>query len=62
MKNIVLLGATGSIGESCLNVLRQNTSYFNLFGIAFGSNISQAKKISQEFQPEHIFIGKTCQS
>ena len=60
MKNIVLLGATGSIGESCLNVLRQNTSNFNLFGIAFGSNISQAKKISQEFQPEHIFIGKTA--
>ena len=59
MKNIVLLGATGSIGESCLNVLRQNISNFNLFGIAFGSNISQAKRISQEFQPEHIFIGKT---
>ena len=34
----VLLGATGSIGQSALNVLRQNSDSFNLLGIAFNNN------------------------
>ena len=58
MKNIILLGATGSIGESCLNVIRQNKKEFNLLGIGLGSNLDKAHKIAQEFEPEHIFIGE----
>ena len=58
MKNIILLGATGSIGESCLNVIRQNKKEFNLLGIGLGSNLDKAQKIAQEFEPEHIFIGE----
>ena len=39
MKNILLLGATGSIGDSVLNVISQNEDKFNLFGISFNNNI-----------------------
>ena len=39
MKNIVLLGATGSIGDSCLNVIRQNKKHFHLFGIGLGGGL-----------------------
>ena len=56
MKNIVLLGATGSIGESCLNVIRQNKEHFHLFGMGFGGNLDKAQKIAKEFNPEHIFV------
>ena len=56
MKNIVLLGATGSIGDSCLNVIRQNKEHFHLFGIGLGSNLEKAQQIAKEFSPEHIFI------
>ena len=42
MKNIVLLGATGSIGDSCLNVIRQNKKHFHLFGIGLGGNFISA--------------------
>jgi len=59
MKNIILLGATGSIGESCLNVIRQNEKEFNLLGIGLGSNLDKAQKIAQEFEPEHIFISES---
>ena len=59
MKNIILLGATGSIGESCLNVIRQNKKEFNLLGIGLGSNLDKAHKIAQEFEPEHIFISES---
>jgi len=57
MKNIVLLGATGSIGESCLTVIRQNKQYFNLLGIGLSSNLDKAKNIAEEFSPDYIFIG-----
>jgi 1-deoxy-D-xylulose-5-phosphate reductoisomerase len=56
MKNIVLLGATGSIGDSCLNVIRQNKEHFHLFGIGLGGNLDKAQQIAKEFSPEHIFI------
>ena len=59
MKNIVLLGATGSIGDSCLNVIRQNKEHFHLFGIGLGSNLDKAQQIAKEFSPEHIFIAKS---
>ena len=59
MKNIVLLGATGSIGDSCLNVIRQNKNHFHLFGIGLGGNLDKAQQISKEFSPEHIFVAES---
>ena len=59
MKNIVLLGATGSIGDSCLNVIRQNKKHFHLFGIGLGGNLDKAQQISKEFSPEHIFVAES---
>ena len=58
MKNIVLLGATGSIGDSCLNVIRQNKEHFHLFGIGLGGNLDKAQQIAKEFHPEHIFVAE----
>ena len=58
MKNIVLLGATGSIGDSCLNVIRQNKKHFHLFGIGLGGNLDKAQQITKEFNPKHIFVAE----
>ena len=52
MKNILLLGATGSIGDSVLNVIRQNDSKLNLFGIAVGKNIKKTDGIIKKFLPK----------
>ena len=59
MKNIVLLGATGSIGDSCLNVIRQNKKHFNLLGIGLSRNLDKAKNIAEEFSPDNIFIAES---
>ena len=59
MKNILLLGATGSIGKSCLNVIRQNKENFHLFGIGLGSNLDKAQEIVKEFNPDHIFVAQS---
>ena len=56
MKNVVLLGATGSIGSSTLNVLRQNKEIFTLKAIALHQNLDIALEIIDEFSPELVFI------
>ena len=61
MKNILLLGATGSIGKSVLSVMSQNEEKFNLYGISFNKNIDRAKEIISEFSPTYVYIDDmTC--
>ena len=55
MKNILLLGATGSIGDSVLSVIKQNSDELNLVGIAFQSNITKAISIIEEFDPNYAY-------
>ena len=56
MKNILLLGATGSIGKSVLSVISENKNKFNLMGISFNSNYSKAEEIINNFQPKYVYI------
>lgn len=54
--NILLLGATGSIGKSVLSVIEQNKSSLNLFGIALNKNTLESNKIIQSFSPAFVYI------
>ncbi|MFD2657168.1 1-deoxy-D-xylulose-5-phosphate reductoisomerase [Gracilibacillus thailandensis] len=56
MKNITLLGATGSIGLQTLDVMREHPHQFRLYGIAFGKNVDKAKEIIAEFKPEKVVV------
>ena len=56
MKNVLLLGATGSIGESVLSVISQNKESLNLFGISLNKNILKSQEILKEYSPDYIFI------
>jgi 1-deoxy-D-xylulose-5-phosphate reductoisomerase len=56
MKNILLLGATGSIGSSVLSVIKQNKNELNLMGISFNSNITKGTKIIEQFSPSIVHI------
>lgn len=53
MKNIILLGATGSIGSQVLEIVKDNCNY-NVYGISFGNNIQRAKEIIEEFKPKIV--------
>ena len=57
-KNIILLGATGSIGKSTLNLIRQNREKFNLIGISAYKNTEQLKLISEEFNVKNVCFFK----
>jgi len=56
MKNILLLGATGSIGRSVLSVINENKSKLNLFGISVNNNLNIANKIIDDFNPSFVYI------
>ena len=51
MRNLYLLGATGSIGTQALNIIRKNQDY-RVLGISFYNNISFGKEIIKEFKPD----------
>ena len=55
-KKIVLLGSTGSIGCSTLEILSYYHNDFNLVGISAHKNIELLKKQCNKFQPEFICV------
>ena len=54
MKNICLLGATGSIGDSCLDVLMQHKDRFSLYSVAANTNWQKVAKIVKLFSVKRI--------
>lgn len=57
MKNIALLGATGSIGTNTLDVIRANPELFQLVSFTFHQNIEKARMIIKEFAPSYVGVG-----
>jgi 1-deoxy-D-xylulose-5-phosphate reductoisomerase len=58
-KNIILLGATGSIGKSTLNLLRNNRDKFNLIGVSAHNNVSLLSNIVNEFDVPHVVLSNS---
>jgi 1-deoxy-D-xylulose-5-phosphate reductoisomerase len=57
MKNrIVVLGSTGSVGRSTMDVLRANREHFRLLGLAAGDNIRELEKQISEFAPLAVSV------
>jgi 1-deoxy-D-xylulose-5-phosphate reductoisomerase len=56
LKNISILGATGSIGTQTLDILREHPSKFKLVAISIGKNLELARKMIHEFQPELVSV------
>lgn len=54
MKGVSILGATGSIGEQTLDVLRKSGEDFKLMGVTANSSIDKMKKIIEEFNPKYV--------
>ena len=56
MKSISILGSTGSIGKSTLDVLRLNPVNFKVFALSCYSNLELLAQQAIEFQPEVIVV------
>ncbi len=56
MKNILLLGATGSIGKQTLDVIEKHPNEFKLLTIAIGTNIIKGIEIIKKFKPKYVSV------
>ena len=57
MKKILILGSTGSIGTSALELIRNNREQYQVVGISGNKNIELLKKQIEEFKPTFIYVG-----
>jgi len=56
MKNITILGSTGSIGTQALDVIRKNRKDFNVSALTTNSNINVLYEQMLEFNPDIVVI------
>ncbi len=57
MKNIVILGATGSIGQNALEVIRNKRDEFKVLALSGHSNYKLIIEQIREFSPKYVSIG-----
>ncbi len=56
MKYISLLGATGSIGQQTIDVVRNHPEQFNIVALSAGRNITLVRTYINEFMPELVSV------
>jgi 1-deoxy-D-xylulose-5-phosphate reductoisomerase len=55
-KKIVILGSTGSIGTSTLDVIRSSPGSFTVTGLAAGRNVALLQRQAAEFRPRRLVV------
>ncbi len=63
IQQICLLGATGSIGSSTLDLIEQHPERFSLFAVSANSSVTRMVEICQRFKPKRVVMGssKACE-
>mgnify|MGYP002769247319 FL=1 len=61
MKNVVLLGASGSIGTQAIDVIKQHPELFNLIGISVNQNVDYVNELLTTFDSiKYVNLGDNC--
>ena len=60
-KLVTVLGATGSVGKSTLQIVRENTDKFQIIGITAHTNVTLLAKLAIEFMPKFVVLSD-CRS
>ncbi len=56
MKNLIILGSTGSIGTQALDIVRANPNKYTVTALAAGSNVELIEKQAREFKPQVVAL------
>ncbi len=62
MKNISILGSTGSIGTSAIKVVSSNPDRYRIVGLSAGNNIDLIERQIEEFRPVAAAVSREEQS
>ena len=55
-KTITILGATGSIGTSCLSIIAENPELFDVIALTANNNWKKISQIARKFRPKYICL------
>lgn len=56
IRSLTIFGATGSVGESTLNLVRESKGRFRLKGLTAHSNYQELSQLALEFRPECVVL------
>ena len=56
MKSLAIIGSTGSIGKSALNIYKKNRNQFNLVLLAANQNYKKLIKQNSIYRPKHLIL------
>ncbi|HEY3347030.1 MAG TPA: 1-deoxy-D-xylulose-5-phosphate reductoisomerase [Nitrospirota bacterium] len=59
MKNLAILGSTGSIGVNTLDIIRRHPDSFRVISMACGGNIALMEEQVREFSPKMVSVGSS---
>ena len=62
MKKIAILGSTGSIGNSTLNVIEANPDVFSITLLTAGSNVDLIFNQIKKFKPKYVYLNDDSSS
>ncbi len=62
MKNISILGSTGSIGTSTIKVIKTNPDRYRIVGLSAGNNIALIRQQIEEFRPVAVAVSQSDQA
>ncbi|MCZ8487426.1 hypothetical protein O9992_04540 [Vibrio lentus] len=57
MRNLTILGATGSIGASTLKVVEKNPTLYSVVALAAGSNVDKMLALVEKVEPSYVNYG-----
>lgn len=57
-KKILILGSTGSIGRTTLELIRNNKESYEVVGLTGNNNIDLLREQIKEFSPKYVCVGK----
>ena len=56
LRRVLILGATGSIGQSALDIIRRHPDRFAVVGLTAGRNVEALSAAAREFSPSWVAI------
>lgn len=56
MRSITVLGATGSIGQNTLDVIRRQPDAFSVFALTGMTQINRLAELCNEFKPQYVVV------
>ncbi|WP_420547245.1 1-deoxy-D-xylulose-5-phosphate reductoisomerase [Curvivirga sp.] len=56
-KSVTILGATGSVGTSTMDLVRRNRDLYKVVALTANSNVEELIKLATEFSPQFVALG-----